>query len=63
MVDFGLSYVYKPGEIMKEKVGTTYYVAPEVLMGAHTEKCDLFSAGVLMYLLLVGYPPFDGDNS
>lgn len=55
--------MYKPGEILKEKVGTTYYVAPEILMGSHTEKCDLFSAGVLMYLLLVGYPPFDGDNS
>lgn len=62
LVDFGLSYNFKKGELMTEKVGTPFYVAPEILNGAHTEKCDLWSAGVLMFLLLVGYPPFDGES-
>lgn len=62
LVDFGLSYYFKPGEVLTEKVGTPFYVAPEILNGGHNEKCDIWSAGVLVYLLLVGYPPFDGES-
>ena len=47
---------------MQTIVGTPYYMAPEVLEGKYNFKCDLWSMGVLMYVLLCGYLPFQGDN-
>lgn len=62
MIDFGLSTMWKEGEMLSTKVGTPYYVAPQVLQGAYTNKCDVWSVGVIIFVLLAGFPPFFGDS-
>jgi calcium-dependent protein kinase len=63
LIDFGLSKVLKTmDDIIKEKVGTLYYMAPEVILGDYNEKCDVWSCGVILYIMLSGNPPFYDDN-
>ena len=62
VIDFGMSKVFAPNASMKERVGTAYYISPEVIKGNYDEKCDVWSAGVILYVLLCGFPPFNGDD-
>ena len=64
LVDFGLGKILGPGEKCDEPFGTFSYVAPEVLQEKpYDHKVDLFAIGVITYLLVAGFLPFDDENS
>ncbi len=63
VIDFGTSHVFDgKNHEMHQMYGTAYYIAPEVLSGTYTEKCDLWSIGVILYVMLSGKPPFNGKT-
>ncbi|KAL1542720.1 Calcium-dependent protein kinase 8 [Salvia divinorum] len=61
-IDFGLSVFFKPGERFNEIVGSPYYMAPEVLKRNYGPEIDIWSAGVILYILLSGVPPFWAES-
>lgn len=62
IIDFGTAGTYEEGKKLSAKFGTPYYIAPEVLKKSYDQKCDLWSCGVILYILLAGYPPFNGQT-
>jgi len=62
VIDFGTAKDFKPNQKMSETFGTAYYIAPEILNQNYTEKCDVWSCGVILYILLTGTPPFPGKD-
>ena len=63
LIDFGTAKIFKPGKKMNKFIGTSYYIAPEVLKEKYDEKCDVWSCGIILYILLCGYPPFNGNTN
>ena len=62
VIDFGMSKRLDHNKLLTEKVGTAYYISPEVIKGKYDEKCDIWSAGVILYILICGYPCFNGED-
>ena len=62
VIDFGMSKRFDHNKLLTEKVGTAYYISPEVIKGKYDEKCDIWSAGVILYILICGYPCFNGED-
>ena len=62
LIDFGTAIHLEPGTFSYQMVGTAYYMAPEVLDHCSTEKCDIWSCGVMLFILLTGIPPFNGKE-
>jgi len=58
LIDFGLSKVMDGDNTLKGTVGTTFYMAPEVITGNYNEKCDIWACGIILYIMLCGKPPF-----
>jgi len=54
--------VFDENKTLDEKLGTPYYIAPEVLAKRYGPKCDIWSCGVITYIVLSGIPPFNGAS-
>lgn len=66
LIDFGLSKKFNLAhmfEVPHSVVGTPYYVAPEVLTSEYDLRCDIWSVGVILFIMLCGYPPFNGKTT
>jgi len=62
LIDFGTAKMFEKGHQENKYVGSSYYMAPEIIKRKYDEKCDLWSIGVILYILLTGRPPFDGND-
>merc|ERR1719162_2403518 len=62
LTNFGFAMVFGKGQMMTTQVGSMHYMSPQVLAGGYNESCDIWSVGVMTYILLCGYPPFYGDK-
>jgi calcium/calmodulin-dependent protein kinase I len=64
IADFGLATIVRPNELLSVACGTPGYVAPEILRGElYGKEVDMWSIGVILYILLCGFPPFYDDNN
>ena len=62
IIDFGLSSYFHDFKQLKTRVGSPYYVAPEVLQGEYHKQCDMWSTGVIAYTMLTGNLPFQSES-
>jgi calcium-dependent protein kinase len=62
LADFGIATELKPGKFLSMLIGTMNYIAPEVVKRKYNNQCDLWSAGVIMFILLSGTLPFKSSS-
>ena len=64
IIDFGTAIIFNKNKNDKALTGSIYYISPEVLSKNrnYSEKCDVWSCGIIMYILLTGLPPFNGES-
>ena len=61
IIDFGTSLHFEPNKKMRNFIGTAYFIAPEVIDKKYDEKCDIWSLGIILYIMLCGLPPFNSQ--
>ncbi|OMJ80933.1 hypothetical protein SteCoe_18694 [Stentor coeruleus] len=61
--DFGSACEIVAGKRCKGCFGTAYYLAPEMIKGSYDEKVDIWSCGIILFILLTGSPPYSGKNT
>lgn len=62
IIDFGYAGYFTPGDKLHTRYGASYYIAPEVIKKSYDNGCDIWSCGVILYIMLCGYPPFNGPS-
>lgn len=62
LIDFGFATKFRDHRL-SSTVGTPYYVAPEVLAKNYSKECDIWSLGVLLYMMVFAEPPFKGKTN
>ena len=62
VIDFGTSVMFKDKKMLTKQAGTAFYIAPEVIKMKYTYKADIWSIGVILYVMMCGRPPFEGNN-
>lgn len=62
IIDFGIATTLELDSHLTDRIGTPYFIAPEVIYKKYNEKCDIWSAGVIFYMMLTGLMPFKADN-
>lgn len=63
LIDFGISTRIREGQFLVDRIGTPAYIAPEVLTKCYNEKCDLWSLGIAVYVMLMKKTPIRGRNA
>ncbi|CAD8150298.1 unnamed protein product [Paramecium pentaurelia] len=62
IIDFGTAKELLESKKLSQRIGTPYYIAPEVISKQYDKKCDVWSCGVILFIMLCGYPPFNGQS-
>jgi calcium-dependent protein kinase len=65
LIDFDFAKVLPSGEFFYKKMGNLppFYDSPEVFRGQYNEKCDIWSTGIILYILLSGKMPFNAEKA
>lgn len=62
LIDFGTCKRFEKDERFTSRIGSCYYMAPEQVMGDYDQRVDVWACGIILYVLMVGYPPFNGQK-
>merc|ERR1711957_992718 len=62
LIDFREAKDFEEETVFRTRVGSSYYLAPEVWLGHYNQMADIWACGAILYLAISGYPPFVGEN-